>query len=69
MFKKSLDIDDSYAIPEDVKNFCKQAIDSNNKLINDWQSIYNINKEKIDKAMKVGSVCNFKDILKILYKT
>ena len=63
-FKKSLGIDNSYEIPEDVKKFCKQAIESNNKLIKNWQSLYNINKEKIDETLKANVECNFKDVLK-----
>ena len=64
LFKNNLGVTESFYFPDDVKKFCNNAVESNNKLIQNWQSVYNINKDKIEETLKLNVECNFKEVLK-----
>ena len=66
--KTSLEVEDSFYFPEDVKKFCSQVTESNLKQIKDWTGVYNVNKDLIENALKINAECDFKTVLKSVYE-
>lgn len=66
-FKKSLGISESFYYPEDVIKHCREAKKENDKMIADWNKLYNKHKDEIEAKLKLSSEePNFKEIVKLL---
>ena len=63
-FKSNLEVNEEFFVPNDVREFCYEAVKKNDKLIEKWETIFEENKEKIDKALKENSRYNLTDICK-----
>lgn len=63
-FKHTLDISTEFTLPDDVKAFCNEAIEKNNKLIEKWNAIYETEQKEIEKKLKLNSRYNLTDICK-----
>lgn len=63
-FKEKLEVPEEFFIPNDVREFCYEAVERNNNLIEKWESLFDQQKDKIEEILKENSRYNLTDVCK-----
>ena len=63
-FKANLDVPEEFFVPNDVREFCYEAVERNNRLIEKWNTLYEFQKEAVEEFLKENSRYNLTDLCK-----